>query len=130
MPPRQDALRQHVLRANYQAGVWQRALEREPAIPGPAGHGWSLTRDQELSFVWMTKAPAPDNLLLLISCQCQRGCDSNRCSCVHAGLRCTDAFRCDDCSNKDRPDVDDDGVDFANHDSGGTDEEEGDGGDA
>ena len=31
MPPTQDALRQHVLRANYQAGVWQRALEREPA---------------------------------------------------------------------------------------------------
>ena len=132
MPPTQDALRQHVLRANYQAGVWQRALEREPAIPGPAGHGWSLTSDQELSIAWMTKAPAPDNLLLLISCQCQTGCDSGRCSCVHAGLRCTDACRCDNCtcSNKDRPDVEDDGINFANHDSGGSDEEEGDGGDA
>ena len=40
LPPTRDALVQHVRRANYQAGIWLRALEATPNIPSPVGHGW------------------------------------------------------------------------------------------
>ena len=35
LPPTQDALRQHMLRANYQCGIWRRALEGTPSVPSP-----------------------------------------------------------------------------------------------
>ena len=41
LPPCEDTLRQHTLRANYQAAIWRHSLESLPDIPEPsAGHGW------------------------------------------------------------------------------------------
>lgn len=43
LPPTEDEIRQHVKRANYQAFVWKRALEVNPNIESPVGHGWCMT---------------------------------------------------------------------------------------
>ena len=51
LPPTQDALRKHILRANYQTAIWMHALVAKPDLPGPNGHmvgmflmaSWSLT---------------------------------------------------------------------------------------
>eukprot|EP00794_Sanderia_malayensis_P019746 gene19746-21683_t len=56
---------------------------------------------------WMSVNPAPSAILELMSCNCSRSCDSNRCSCVANGLRCTDMCRLRDCSNQDSIDDDD-----------------------
>ena len=99
LPPTKDALQQHVLQANYQAGIWMRSLQARPEIPDPAGNGWRVV-DDCLTVEWMLQRPAPDELLVLVHCRCQTGCASGRCSCVRAGLPCTDACSCEDCENK------------------------------
>ena len=98
LPPTQDALRKHVQRANYQAAVWLHALVPSPDIPGPDGHGWRVSND-EIFIDWMDQQPAPAELLQLVSCGCQTGCTTGRCSCARAGLQCTDACTCTNCSS-------------------------------
>ena len=39
LPPTRDALGLHVAWANYQAGIWRRALQSKPVVPSPCGHG-------------------------------------------------------------------------------------------
>ena len=60
LPPCEDCLFMHSLCANYQAGVWRRALEECPSIPNPSGHGWCY-EDGKLTICWMTGSPAPDS---------------------------------------------------------------------
>lgn len=98
LPPTRDALRLHVRRANYQAGIWQRALESQPTLPHPTGHGWTAD-GEDLVIQWTTLPPAPRDVLLLLSCQCRTGCTSGRCSCHHASLPCTDVCNCENCQN-------------------------------
>ncbi|KAK3741541.1 hypothetical protein QZH41_002925 [Actinostola sp. cb2023] len=45
IPPCRDCLYLHALRANYQAGIWQRSLESNPVVPSPVGHGWFADHD-------------------------------------------------------------------------------------
>ena len=52
---------------------------------------------------WMTRKPAPDDLLVLVNCHCQTGCGAARCSCVREGMQCTDACGCQDCDNQPTP---------------------------
>lgn len=98
LPPTLDALSKHVLRSNYQAAVWRRALIAEPEIPSPVGHGWKLDND-ELTIDWMEQEPAPKELMQLVSCRCKTGCNSRRCSCLRDSLSCTDACQCTVCTN-------------------------------
>ena len=53
LPPNDDALAQHVLRALYQAMVWC-DMSNQLNIPSPDGHGWKET-DGALDIVWRLK---------------------------------------------------------------------------
>ena len=86
-------------RANYQAAVLLHALVPSPDIPGPDGHGWRVSND-EIFIDWMDQQPAPAELLQFVSCGCQTGCTTGRCSCARAGLQCTDAFTCTNSSSR------------------------------
>ena len=88
LPPTQDALQIHVQRANYQAAVWVRALQAKPVVPSPCEYGWEIANDQ-LTIKWMTRKPAPDDLLVLVNCRCHTECSPRRCSCVREGMPCT-----------------------------------------
>ncbi len=94
LPPCQDAARQHILRANYQAAVWRRCLEPSPDIPSPDGHGWKVSEGE----IWMDNDPAPKMVLQCVSCTCTK-CKDNRCSCRRNGLKCTGACGCSNCDN-------------------------------
>ena len=90
LPPCEDCLHLHALRANYQAGIWQRTLERFPSIPEPhEGHGWSVDDDGKLVIHWMNGTPALDAVLELISCKCPWNCVLPSCLCLANGLKCT-----------------------------------------
>lgn len=52
LPPNKDSLEKHLLRANYQAGIHHRCLERNPSIPPPNSHGWIID-DGILRVKWM-----------------------------------------------------------------------------
>ncbi|KAK3753762.1 hypothetical protein QZH41_016442, partial [Actinostola sp. cb2023] len=99
LPPCNDTLCKHSLRANYQAAVWRRSLQRCPEIPSPVGSGW-CTEDDKLVVDWMGVQPAPKAVLQLLSCQCSRSCKLPSCSCLVNGLRCTDMCRLQDCTNR------------------------------
>ena len=58
---REDSLKQHIQRANYQAGVRRGALLPMPDIPEPDGHGWIKRADRALTWIGYT-----DRLLLLL----------------------------------------------------------------
>ena len=45
LPPCHDALRNHTMGADYQAAVWRHALDANPEVPSPEGHGWLITDD-------------------------------------------------------------------------------------
>ena len=61
LPPCQQALRKHILRANYQALIWRKADIAYPDIPHPSGHGWNLSEDI-LSIDWC-EVPVPQQLV-------------------------------------------------------------------
>ena len=56
-------------------------------------------QDGLLRVFWMEQAPAPEQLIVLVQCHCQKGCENAHCSCVRSGLQCTDACKCIECSN-------------------------------
>ena len=105
LPPCNDMLREHSLRANYQADLWRRRLQRWPDIPSPVGSGW-WTKDGTLVIDWMGDQPAPQAVLEVLSCQCSRSCKLPSCSCIVNGLKCTDMCRLQDCTNKPEDDND------------------------
>ena len=120
LPPCRDMLRKHSQRANYQAAVWKRCLERCPVIPPPEGAGW-CTEDEKLVVDWMGGQPAPQAVLELLSCQCSRACKPPSCSCIANGLKCTDMCRLQECTN--RSDEDNDVVPAGDDDDDDDDEE-------
>jgi hypothetical protein len=98
LPPCEDSLKQHALRANYQAAIWRRSLEKDPNIPSPdAGHGW-IMEDGQLDIEWMTGPPAPEVVLQLMSCKCKRQCQPD-CPCVVNGFLCSPACKLQPCQN-------------------------------
>ena len=81
LSPCQNALKQHMLSSNYQSAVWRRALESNPIYPSIEDHGWKMTTER-IEIQWMTCRPAPDQVLELLSCDCKRGCQPEKCSCL------------------------------------------------
>ena len=99
LPPCASSLKKHCLRANYQAAIWQRALEGCPDTPSPDGHGWTM-QDSILVIDWMEVQPAPLAVLELMSCSCSRICKLPQCKCLGNRLKCTDLCKLKTCSNQ------------------------------
>ncbi len=105
LPPCRDCLHMHVLRANYQASIWRRSLQTYPDIPNPVGFGWTTDVDTgNLIIKWMSSPPAPDTVLELLSCKCQRSCVLPSCPCLNNGLECTNMCKLQTCSNQKKED--------------------------
>ena len=52
LPPCRKTLKQHCLRANFQACIWKRSHEATPDVPLPQhGHGWQV-QDGVLQPIW------------------------------------------------------------------------------
>ena len=99
LPPTQDELDLHISRACYQTAIWRRAKETTINAPLPQGHGWHMEKG-ELKVKWMNQQPAPADVLMDMFCRCKTGCQSRRCQCIKADLKCTDMCRCSGCSNR------------------------------
>ena len=107
LAPCRSSLRLHVLRANYQAAVWRRAVFPLPDIPSPHGHGWQVCSTTNLvKYLWLGSKPAPEEVLELLSCTCKRVCAVETCCCLKAGPKCTDmcTLQCDNMADNDVPD--------------------------
>lgn len=95
IPPTQDALRQHLLRAVYQGGfVWAQALVPMQTLPEPSDWGWLLVENQ-WEPRWMTLPELVKSCPELVRCGCKMGCSTKRCKCVKADLPCTSLCGCE-----------------------------------
>ena len=96
LPPTQATLRQAILRAHYQALVWNNDIVTNPTLPSPENYGWELHGDKWVP-VMMTLPPAPQAIIHLVKCKCAKErCSTNRCQCKKNGLNCTDLCGCSD----------------------------------
>lgn len=106
LPPCEDSLRQHSLRANYQSALWRRSLVPCPDIPHPQdGYGWCAQDGGQLEVQWMTGSPAPQVILEFISCKCAKICQLPKCQCLASGLPCTEECKLQTCTNMKESDI-------------------------
>ena len=93
LPPTQDALFQHVLRAVYQGSfVWGQATIAMQILPKPTDWGWEMIQD-EFAPMWGNLPPIAKALRELTTCGCVT-CIANRCSCMKVDLPCTELCKC------------------------------------
>ena len=65
LPPCNDIVELHMMRANYQAHIWRQSLIAEQTQLDPLNHGWTRNEhDNNLEVKWMRCNPAPDEVLL------------------------------------------------------------------
>ncbi|KAJ8251972.1 hypothetical protein COCON_G00212840 [Conger conger] len=100
LPPCEDCLFMHSIRANYQAAIWRRSLQTQPSVPSPKDHGWTTDDQGQLEIQWMRGSPAPDAVLQFLSCKCVRSCKPPQCTCINNGLKCTNLCKLQTCVNQ------------------------------
>lgn len=81
LPPTESAVRQHVFRTYLQVQTWLGIFK------DPQEWGWRQTNNG-LEPICTTAAPAPPELLKLISCKCKGKCGA-ACGCRKAGIHCS-----------------------------------------
>ena len=91
LPPTDNNLALHGLRAHLQIQLWKAADKATP----PAGantitsHGWDITEGGDVMPHTSDLPVAPEQLLDIISCSCRaegKACHQSSCSCKSAGL--------------------------------------------
>ncbi len=95
LPPTMDAFMQHLKRVNYQSFIWLHAHQKDLNLPNPADCGWKLNESGQLVPDPMTKAAAPDTLLVFVECACKGNCETRRCRCRREDMVCSDLCGCD-----------------------------------
>lgn len=103
LPPTRDALRQAIHRAHYQCMIWANDIIANPVILSPCKCGWKWEDDKWVE-VMTTLLPAPDAIITLVKCNCDKSkCANNQCSCRKVNLNCTELCGCgaeeDRCEN-------------------------------
>ena len=103
LPPSRAAFLESVKRSQYQCIIWKSAPDPNPDIPMPDDYGWKRDCDKYIP-VMTTLPPAPETLLPLIKCGCNKSvCETSRCKCKANHLYCTDLCCCgaeeDSCKN-------------------------------
>ena len=93
IPPTQDALRQHTLRAAYQSFVCGQCLHRAPGLPFPSACVWIKDEGQPWKPLWTIISQVDDSCYELIHCSCKQSCKT-RCKCAAANLPCTALCYC------------------------------------
>ena len=80
LPPSPGAFLQHVKRACCPLMVWNSANLSETIVVVPFEYGWEICDG-----VWMpictANEIAPDDLISLVSCNCNGDCSNNHCTC-------------------------------------------------
>jgi len=92
LPPTDDALEQHVLRARIQCIIWVDS-DKENAIINFNGQGWSVDDQQNVKPIYTKKDIAPKKLQNILNTFCaDKYCRS--CVCLKNDFRCTDFCKC------------------------------------
>lgn len=96
LPPTQDALSLHLMRAHYQTKIWKQSLVSHPQLPSPTSCGWHM-KDGVLVPKLLTKEPLQAKCLELMTCGCKESgsqCSTRQCRCRRSGMYCCGACGC------------------------------------
>ena len=94
LPPTLESLRQTILRAHYQALIWQNDLVPNPIVPPPEKYGWK--KDGGTHVPISSELPAaPDAVVQLVRCSCSKSKCSSSCSCRRNNMNCTEMCECE-----------------------------------
>ena len=100
LPPTDNNLQLHVLRAHLQMMLWKAADQRHPPVDTRDIRRFgSDVKEGGIVTPSVSNAPvAPQGLLDVVSCSCsaeRKACSEKRCSCHSAGLSCTEYCYCE-----------------------------------
>ena len=93
LPPTSDAAKFHIVRAHYQANVWNQAHVSYPDLPLVTDMGW-MHSDGQLVTSALSLPPTPKACQEITSCGCTKGCLNQRCSCGKFQMECVEACHC------------------------------------
>ncbi len=105
MPPTQNAVFQHCLRAVFQGSVWATSHDPEIEEPDPCLYGWTKASDGAYRPVWMTVREVSHVCRELIKCSCRKSCSLMCSTCVKKNLTCTNLCKCAYVEKSSFPDV-------------------------
>ena len=117
--PTPSAIRQHILRAHYQAHIW--AQDKTAFLPAlnAVGLGWQEGSDGKYIPVLSDLPPAPEAVVELVKCSCGVSKCSRKYSCKVNNLTCTDLCKCEategTCTNLHHTEVQNDDLDYDEH---------------
>ena len=95
IPPTENALKEHIKRAVYQAGyVWAQSLETHMSLPEATLWGWKHDNDGELTPVWTELPEVAKACRELIRCGCLKGCKA-QCKCKSNNIPCCELCKCE-----------------------------------
>ncbi|XP_066927982.1 uncharacterized protein [Clytia hemisphaerica] len=104
LPPTTEVFLLNVLRAHYQACIWNSCLDERPPEMDPTKYGW--TKDDINECLLPTMFPesvfaAPDAVLQMIKCNCasESPCSRQNCTCASAKLSCNKFCKCYESEN-------------------------------
>jgi hypothetical protein len=101
--PTPAALKQHVLRANFQTLTWDQCIHSTTTALNSNDFGY-----ENGAPIMTTLPPAPEEVLDLTRCGCHGACNTGRCSCFRQTVKCSEVCGCEDtCQNSE---LDDDAV--------------------
>ena len=100
LPPTDNNLQLHVLRAHLQMMLWKAADQRHPPFDARdiRRFGWDVKEGGVVTPSVSNAPVAPQGLLDVVSCSCsaeRKSCSEKRCSCHSAGLSCTEYCYCE-----------------------------------
>ena len=106
IPPTKEVFRENVLRAHYQAMLWNDALSMSPPPLDPCEYSWYKdTATKTLLPIIMPSGcnPVPPQVLKIFNCKCSssKPCSTKSCSCAANNLSCSIFCGCsnDTCHN-------------------------------
>ena len=90
IPPTEDALFLHTLRAIFQCGVWSRCLQSHQNLPSPQAFGRKHSNAANWTWVpkWMSQYESSKEAREFVKCSCKSETCS-QCKCKLASLKCT-----------------------------------------
>lgn len=93
LPPTRSSLTPYILRVHYQVLEWRSADKQHPNLPEPSQFGWEKSGNQYFPTMSSTLC-APECLLNLVRCGCEKGRCVVSCKCKGQSLRCTEMCKC------------------------------------
>ena len=101
IPPTRGSFRQHALRAFHQLRQYKTACEAFINILDPSEYGWIHIGEEFVPHTTDSEM-APNSVVQLVSCNCNKGRCTKKCKCASNDEVCTDFCGCNEhCQNSD-----------------------------